>query len=302
MIFYKVRIKTLPTIETAGTEATDSYSKRVVAKSHTLEVFLHSGEIERVEGDKAHLQSANSVSIVMPDMDVDSRASTKNTIYITSAQANMDFDFERVESEDIETCRKILCESQDILCLPYSLALGAEYVAMEKALRQISLYYPRETAASGMKAASIFIDVLACVDEIFRASVLGGKNDSVLLYYSQKAKKYIKAHYNEKVQIKGIANELGISPNYLSNIFKQETGQTVSEYIAHVRLEKARELLRNKRLSIDEVAKSVGVGSARYLNEMFKKHYGSSIHKTMLVDRGVSLYSDETVDTDDIDA
>lgn len=68
-----------------------------------------------------------------------------------------------------------------------------------------------------------------------------------------------------------LADSLGLSPSYISRIFKKETGQSVPDYIHSRRLEKARELLADTALSIGEVAEQVGYSTAWTMNRVFKR-------------------------------
>jgi YesN/AraC family two-component response regulator len=67
---------------------------------------------------------------------------------------------------------------------------------------------------------------------------------------------------------------LGITPQYLSRFFKQETGENMVEYINRLRIEKAKYLLSEKDLSILNVSEMVGYGNDRNLNRVFKQREG----------------------------
>ena len=81
---------------------------------------------------------------------------------------------------------------------------------------------------------------------------LGGKQEKeedsgkIPNLFVQKAADYIKLNYSEKISIKEIADQLYLSPNYLSELFKKHTGKTISEYLTEYRLEKACQLLDRK--------------------------------------------------------
>ena len=62
------------------------------------------------------------------------------------------------------------------------------------------------------------------------------------------AKAFIKKNYdNEEISLNMTAASVNLSPNHFSTIFSQETGQTFIEYLTAVRMEKARELLRDRK-------------------------------------------------------
>lgn len=88
-------------------------------------------------------------------------------------------------------------------------------------------------------------------------------------------KKYIKQHFfEEALSIKLMADNVYLTPTYLSALFKKETGKTISEYIVEVRIEKSKEYLKDNRLKLFEVAKNVGYSEANYFAKVFKKLTG----------------------------
>ena len=88
-----------------------------------------------------------------------------------------------------------------------------------------------------------------------------------------KAMDYISMNYSQKLTLTKISEQLCITPNYLSELFKKHTGQNVSEYIIDYRLEKACQFLKNPQLRIGEVSEKVGINDVRYFSSMFKKKY-----------------------------
>lgn len=78
------------------------------------------------------------------------------------------------------------------------------------------------------------------------------------------------------INVQLIAYNIGLSPNYLSAIFKAETGVRLSEYILGIRLEKAQSLLLRSSMKVSEIAELVGCGDQTYFSRLFKKKYGMS--------------------------
>jgi two-component system response regulator YesN len=71
-----------------------------------------------------------------------------------------------------------------------------------------------------------------------------------------------------------IAEELGVSSNYLSTIFRKETQYSISEYLNGVRLKHAKKLLRDTNLKVYEIAEQVGFCDVYYFSNVFKKYTG----------------------------
>lgn len=80
---------------------------------------------------------------------------------------------------------------------------------------------------------------------------------------------YITSHSTEVKSLEDIAGRFYINKCYLSRIFKEVTGFTVSEYINNNRIQKARQLLLDTNLSITEIAASLGYESITYFEKVF---------------------------------
>ena len=90
------------------------------------------------------------------------------------------------------------------------------------------------------------------------------------------AKRYIHEHYREKLMLSDIAEYLKISPGYLSSCFSRYMNRTVSDYIAEVKIEHAKELIDSGQFLIYEIADQLGFENAYYFSKVFKKVTGMS--------------------------
>lgn len=90
------------------------------------------------------------------------------------------------------------------------------------------------------------------------------------------AKSYIEEHYQEKLTLTEIADILNISSGYLSNNFKKFTGMTLSDYIAHIKIEHAKELIDTHQYLMYEISDMLGFDNPYYFSKVFKKVTGIS--------------------------
>jgi two-component system response regulator YesN len=89
------------------------------------------------------------------------------------------------------------------------------------------------------------------------------------------AVQFIDLHYCEEVSLEKLAQHVNLNPNYLSEMFKKEMGINYTEYIVALRIEKAKELLKNKPwLHVSKVAELVGYANPRYFSSLFAKRTG----------------------------
>ncbi len=84
----------------------------------------------------------------------------------------------------------------------------------------------------------------------------------------------ISQHYARRLTLSSIAAPLYVSPQYLCKLFKKHTGQNLSDYLIEYRMEKARQLLKDPRCKVGEVAAQVGFQDPGYFSGLFKKKCG----------------------------
>jgi len=88
----------------------------------------------------------------------------------------------------------------------------------------------------------------------------------------QQALLFIEKHYSEDLNIMQIADELHITPNYLSSIFHKKMEITIIKYITKLRMVKAQKLLTDTDLQIQEIAEKVGYSNPRYFSKLFLEY------------------------------
>ena len=78
----------------------------------------------------------------------------------------------------------------------------------------------------------------------------------------------------EPPALEGLGKQVGCSSFYLSRIFSQQMGKTISQYLRQLRMEKAAELLRAGRLNVTQVAMEVGYSSSSHFSVAFHEAFG----------------------------
>ena len=90
----------------------------------------------------------------------------------------------------------------------------------------------------------------------------------------QKALLYIESNLSENLGLRTLAETLNVSSSYLSNLFRKETGQTLTDYINRRRIQHAKHLLKTSRLQIQTVAQHCGIMDVQYFSKIFKRIVG----------------------------
>ncbi len=90
-----------------------------------------------------------------------------------------------------------------------------------------------------------------------------------------RAREFVKANYNN-VTLKTVSEYVGLSEGYISKMFTQNLGMTFSDYLANIRISKAKELIADTNLKVYEICYMVGYESVEHFSRVFKKITGHS--------------------------
>lgn len=89
-----------------------------------------------------------------------------------------------------------------------------------------------------------------------------------------KIKSFVMANYTNKLSITICARVCNMSGKYFSYVFKKETGENFTDYVNGVRIEKAKEFIKNRNMAIFEVATKVGYENDKYFIKLFRQTVG----------------------------
>lgn len=94
--------------------------------------------------------------------------------------------------------------------------------------------------------------------------------------YVKQAMLFMMHNYPERIKIDALADQIGITRNYLAKSFQKELGVSPQEFLINLRMEKAAALLSNSAIPINEVAAKVGYPDPLAFSKKFKESYGMS--------------------------
>ncbi len=94
----------------------------------------------------------------------------------------------------------------------------------------------------------------------------------------QEIKAYLETTYTEKITLDDLASRFYINKYYLTRIFKEQYGSTITNYILELRITRAKQLLRFSEMPIEEVGNAVGINDANYFARIFRKIEGTTPH------------------------
>ncbi|WP_019909121.1 response regulator transcription factor [Paenibacillus sp. HW567] len=90
----------------------------------------------------------------------------------------------------------------------------------------------------------------------------------------QKVIRIVEQEYGRDIGLRALAERVYLSPNYLGNIFRNETGMYFNDYLAGYRMQKATELLLAGADKVTQIGEAVGIPNTSYFSSLFKKTFG----------------------------
>jgi len=130
-----------------------------------------------------------------------------------------------------------------------------------------------------LRSRAVIYEILALLTEYSLNQVRASQNTGAgrEAVYCQAACDYIAAHLQEKLRVKDIARQSGISYNYLNQLFSRHMGVSIVEYINRERIQMAEGYLLHDGMCQEEAAAAVGFCSAEYLRRVFRQQKGMTV-------------------------
>lgn len=95
--------------------------------------------------------------------------------------------------------------------------------------------------------------------------------------HCSRAKAYISQNIDRRITVAEIADAIGVSKNYLTNVFSSSEGVPLTEYINRSKLSYMMILVRRYGYTLTQACKHVGFTDANYISRIFKKYYGMTV-------------------------
>ncbi|MBD2865584.1 AraC family transcriptional regulator [Paenibacillus oceani] len=167
---------------------------------------------------------------------------------------------------------------------------------LEQAIGQASESLELCTAEEQQETAMLFVLQLISYLKlhVFPSTMTGQREKTGIPgHYAEHMIKWVDHHYTEDFSLSRLASELHLSPNYVSNMFRQYTGSTLRDYVSRKRLERACLLLETTSLSIERIGKESGIPNAAHFCRVFKKMFRLTPQQYRLEKQRQYRFSDE---------
>ncbi len=105
------------------------------------------------------------------------------------------------------------------------------------------------------------------------------ENSEASSFLVNNALKYMEEHYREKLKLQDVADQVYVSQWHLSKLLNRYKQQSFSDILNNIRIEKAKELLRDPSLRIGDIADMVGFLDMAHFSRVFKRQTGVSANE-----------------------
>lgn len=197
-------------------------------------------------------------------------------IHFTTAK-----EIEHIEYSDYETGLDSFAEekaSVSNLFLPqvFSIEKDIDNISM---LLDLIIRQSRYTDSIHTFSASLALTQLLILSQrevVKEHSVSIGKTASYMNDSLRKSVKYIHAHIGERISLDDLCTLINVTPQHLIRLFKRGLGMSPVEYINHVKVSHAIQLLGQSNLTVEEIAYKLGFSNPSYFSRVFRKHNGNA--------------------------
>jgi YesN/AraC family two-component response regulator len=139
-------------------------------------------------------------------------------------------------------------------------------------MEQLELLWKRRGPTTALRRNILLHEFFLALVQDFRAQKIAGDTTAAI----ELTQDYMAQHYQEQLTLEGLAAMAGLSVSHYSRLFKKYIGYSPIDYLTHLRVDRAKDLLLLSDYRLKSVASSVGYADEFYFSRMFKKVTGIS--------------------------
>ena len=284
MLFYDIELTNIPKIKHNCIVAMADYSTETVKSNHLFELcYVDRGDYVCQSADGALICEQGHLypMIFSQKYEIYTENDKPVRMYSISLECDLSVklvDSERLSEEDTRLLMKNLASGNRFL-LPKEGLSSTQFDWILPYVKKIVSCYPSERIGEETRALTLILELLSKItktsmDEVaFDAKVF----PTSAVAYSEMVVTYIIKNYRKKISVIELAEEFGLTPNYLHAIFKQVKGMTIIDYLTNYRMSIAKTYIERFGMKAYEAAEMVGIDDPAYFSRVFKKLYGKSV-------------------------
>lgn len=129
-------------------------------------------------------------------------------------------------------------------------------------------------ASAAPSAQALLAWLEQAVEEQLRHSASGSSGQVSANPFVRMARQFMQENYSRTISMAEIAEHVKLNRSYLSELYRRETGETLSDALARIRMETAKEMLKERRMKVYEVAEATGYSDSKIFTKAFKRMTG----------------------------
>ncbi|MCQ2430733.1 MAG: AraC family transcriptional regulator [Clostridia bacterium] len=264
-----VRLISCPRIEFAHTYHADTYRNRLVGQRSIMEVtYVEKGQLTFTDGEGTFCAHAGDVicNLYKGELAVSAESFHEHLTVCFS----LDFDVIRTDGS-----------GGDVPGLLLPLIVSPPDSRTQEVFRDcISGIIRLHTLSPGSpdgqaECAGLFLRLLSAVSAAARAAGDADRVGGSL--YVKRAMDYLYTHLDRPIRQQEVARSLGITPEYLCALFRQEAGVPMMTCVNRMKLERIRTVMRQEGLPLSQAAELYGFSDPNYVSRLYRKLFGMSI-------------------------
>ncbi len=215
------------------------------------------------------LVEENSIFIIPPKSDFRVRALTPDLHRHTTAEFLIRCQVKRVE--------EYRAPAGKTLILPMVIPPSPGSSEVFSLIRAIVLNKTTRSERSYFEECADFMQLLSKLTSLIRIAESDGEISPGNRRYCDRAKAFISENIDRRLSVSDVANAVGVSKNYLTNVFSAGEGVPLIEYINRRKLSYMIELIRRYDYTLAQAGEHVGFTDANYVSRIFKRYYGVTL-------------------------
>lgn len=240
------------------------------ANGGILEIgFVEQNPIVLTGDDGEFLIEENCIFIIPPKSNFSVRSVTPDLHRHTTAEFLI-----RCQSKRVDGYRPPLGKT---VTLPLILPPSPGNSEIFSLIRAIACAKTTQSERSYFEECADFMHLIHKIVALLDASGIAGDVSPGNRRYCDRAKTFVSENIDRRLSVSDVANAVGVSKNYLTNVFSGSEGIPLMEYINRRKLSYMLELIRRYGYTLAQAGEHVGFTDANYVSRIFKRYYGMTL-------------------------
>lgn len=278
-MLYKIELESIPEFMFCCSVTAENYKNEFRNPKDFLEISaIEAGRIAANEAGENYIIDEHSLFAPNSSLSVSLSALNGELQRHTTVGVRVKYKLFEISESDIE---KENCEiKENIIYIPKAkkLDMKAFNLILFKIKRIASLYHSLDKS-NALSAVSEWFGLCSEITKMTVEKLHNTGHSPSEKLYTDRVIKYISEHLSERVMIKEMAREIGISEGYMQNTFKSVTGKSIITYANEYKIKTAAEMLKVQNMKLSDISGCVGIEDTAYMSRLFKNIMGVSFQE-----------------------